>query len=110
MIDRLDAYANEIKDLFKNIINDSRYFSKASKVWDRAKGRAVKGGKGVNAEIRDILLESIDPAKEEGTLYGCFRDRFGEIQANINKRLQDIVDESFGTKSNRDDIDTVGTY
>lgn len=110
MIDRLDAYANEIKDLFKNIINDSRYFSKASEVWNRAKGRAVEGGKGVNADIRKILLESIDPAEEEESLYGCFRDRFGEIQANINKRLQDIVDESFGTKSNRDDIDTVGTY
>ncbi len=96
-IESLDSYSEDIEGNFKSIIMDNAYFGKLSKVWDRAKERAAEGGRGVNADIKDILLDSVDPAKKlKASLYGSFSDQCRSAQDDINEHLKNIVDESFG--------------
>lgn len=91
----LDQYAEDLSINFENVIKDREYFSNISSVWKKAQERANMGGRGVNNDIREILLNCISEVVNV-SLYGTFKERCEEIQSNMERILTKLVDCSFG--------------
>lgn len=92
----LDNYEDEIKEAFSGIIKNNHFFGPTSRVWDEAIERALIGGRGVNDDIRYILLKGIDKETNKDSLYGSFPVQCENVQENIRKRIFEIVNICFG--------------